>query len=61
MENRNNILAVRLTEEERQMIEALAKAERLPASTLARRMLLNEAEKLLVFPVLHAIKKHDTR
>jgi hypothetical protein len=43
--NRENILAVRLTEKERQMVDALAKIEKLPASTLARRRLLLEAEQ----------------
>ncbi len=48
--NRENVLAVRLTERERQMVEALAKIEKLPASTLARRRLLFEAEQRGVVP-----------
>jgi hypothetical protein len=48
--NRENVLAVRLTESERQVIETLAKVEKLPASTLARRRLLLEAENRGISP-----------
>jgi hypothetical protein len=48
--NRENVLAVRLTEKERQLVEALAKVEKLPASTLARRRLLFEAEQRGIVP-----------
>jgi hypothetical protein len=48
--NRENILAIRLTEAERQVIETLAKVEKLPASTLVRRRLLLEAENRGISP-----------
>ncbi|MEX1019876.1 MAG: hypothetical protein WDZ49_09475 [Litorilinea sp.] len=48
---RENVLMIRLTEAERRMIDALAKVEKLPVSTLARRRLLFEAEQRGIFPV----------
>lgn len=48
--NRENVLAVRLTEAEREVIETLAKVEKLPASTLVRRRLLLEAENRGISP-----------
>lgn len=45
MSKRENVLAVRLTETERQAIEALARARKIPASTLVRVRLLLEAEQ----------------
>ena len=42
---RTNVLAIRLTRGERATIDRLAQAERLPASTLARRLLLQEADQ----------------
>lgn len=47
--NRENVLAVRLTEGERQVVETLARIEKLPASTLVRRRLLLEAEQRGIF------------
>lgn len=47
---RDNVLMVRLTGAERRMIDALAKAEKLPVSTLARRRLLFEAEQRGIIP-----------
>jgi hypothetical protein len=55
--NRENVLAVRLTETERQMVEALARVEKLPASTLARRRLLFEAEQRGIMP--RPAEKHN--
>lgn len=42
---RENRFVILLTEGERQTVEALAQLEKLPASTLARRCLLFEAEQ----------------
>ena len=42
---RTKRLVVRLSNEESQIINRLARAERLPVSTLTRRLLLCEAEK----------------
>ena len=42
---RKNRFVILLTDAERQSIDALAEAEMLPASTLARRCLLMEAEQ----------------
>ena len=42
---RNRILAIRLDQDERAIVWRLAQAERLPASTLARQLLLKEAER----------------
>ena len=44
---RTEKLVVRLNRDEVAMISRLADSERLPASTLARRLLLLEAEKML--------------
>jgi len=42
---REDRLVIRLSDAERAAIERLAQVERLPASTLARRMLLHEADR----------------
>jgi hypothetical protein len=47
---RNDRIVIRLNEVERQVIDALAQMERLPASTLARRRLLLEAEQRGIVP-----------
>jgi hypothetical protein len=47
---RENRFVILLTEKERQVVEALAKIEKLPASTLARRRLLFEAEQRGIVP-----------
>lgn len=47
---RENRFVILLTEDERQIVEALAEAEKLPASTLARRRLLFEAEQRGIAP-----------
>ena len=52
--NRENILAVRLTEVERATAERLAVIEKLPLSTLVRRSLLQQAERQGIWPPLNA-------
>ena len=52
--NRENILAVRLTEVERATAERLATIEKLPLSTLVRRSLLQQAERQGIWPPLHS-------
>ena len=47
---RENRFVILLTEGERQTVEALARVEKLPASTLARRRLLLEAEQRGIVP-----------
>jgi hypothetical protein len=47
---RNTRLTIRLTEAERGAVDALAQAERLPTSTLARRLLLLEADERGLWP-----------
>jgi hypothetical protein len=47
---RENRFVILLDETERQVIEALARIEKLPASTLARRRLLFEAEQRGIVP-----------
>lgn len=47
---RENRFVILLNENERQTIEALARVEKLPASTLARRRLLLEAEQRGIVP-----------
>jgi len=42
---RTEVLVIRLSQDERTKINRLADAERLPASTLARKILLDEAER----------------
>ena len=42
---RTEALVIKLNKTERAAIEKLAKAERLPTSTMARRLLLGEAEQ----------------
>jgi len=42
---RGNRLVIRLSATEREAVTRLAELERLPASTLARRLLLKEAER----------------
>ncbi|KXK20465.1 MAG: hypothetical protein UZ15_CFX003001690 [Chloroflexi bacterium OLB15] len=54
---RDNRFVILLNETERQAIEMLARIEKLPASTLARRCLLLEAEQRGVYPLS---KKHNT-
>jgi hypothetical protein len=43
--SKTNRLVILMTESEREAIERLAKAEKLPASTFARRRLLLEADQ----------------
>lgn len=47
---RGERLVVRLNVKERAAVERLAQQERLPASTLARRLLLQEADRRGVWP-----------
>ena len=42
---RDERLVVRMNRAEKDVVERLARVEHLPASTLARRLLLNEAER----------------
>ena len=48
---RENRFVIMLSEKERQAIEALARVEKLPASTLARRRLLLEVEQRGIFSI----------
>ena len=45
---RNERLVIRLNDREAEAVSRLAEAERLPASTLARRLLLIEAERAVM-------------
>lgn len=47
---RENRLVIKLSDSERAAIERLAQLERLPASTLARRMLLQEVDRRGLYP-----------
>ena len=47
---RTDRLVIRLSKVERAAVDRLAQAERLPASTLARRMLLKEADRRCLLP-----------
>jgi hypothetical protein len=49
---RTDRIVIRINAVERQVIDALAQAEKLPASTLARRRLLFEAEQRGIVPRL---------
>jgi len=51
-------LVIRLHRVERTAINRLAEVEQLPASTLARRMLLQEAQRRGLFP---PADQHDTQ
>ena len=48
--NREDQLVIRLSTAERMAINRLAQVERLPASTLARRMLLHEVDRCGLWP-----------
>lgn len=53
---RENRFVILLTDEERQMIEELAKREKLSASTYARRMLLLYAQERGIVVATHKVR-----
>ncbi len=61
--NRENLLSVRFTEVERQTANRLATIEKLPLSTLIRRNLMLQAERMGIWPPLHVTgtEARDTR
>lgn len=56
---RLSILAIRLSRRERETVEELARFEKLPASTLARRLLLKEAERRISEVMHRKVERAD--